>query len=414
MEDTQIFLSIKSFGGCSISAFKAGSPKAAIRITENDKRSVKLWALIEYLIFSGKADASSEELVSLMWPDKNVPDDPIAALRVLVHRARNELNRLELFSGSSLIKSKNKGYGFERLPGVIIDTEEFIKLCDLSKTGTLVQQLECLMQAASIYQGRFLPNSLSEHWVITLDSYYHMRYAEVCVRACEILNSFGRYRDIIILGKSAVTIDPYFEQMHTAIISAMGSLGLYREASDYYDRIAAMFMKEFAVTPSAEMVAAKKAVDERLPLQKAEVGIIRDTLIEDDPSGALQVSVNTFKQICKLKLREIARTGQAIQLVLITLNEDPNAKLDLKTLLAITIADRLRADDLFTSVNENQYLLLLQSTTYENAGGVLKRIHESFLSMAGRPSPEFQYSILPFAPHTLQAVMTKWSNTDQI
>lgn len=404
MDDTNVHIKIKSFGGCSVTACSPDAPEDVYAISETEGRSKKHWTLIEYLIFSGRTNVSAGELIDLIWPNQAGPEDPVSALRLIVHRARNELNRLKLCKGSQLIVLNGKSYSWNKIPCMSVDAEEFVLLHEKSKSGSVPEQLNCLLAAIDLYDGRFLSHSAHEHWIMSLDAYYHSLYVAICVRAVDLLQTFGRYQDVITLCRRAVSIDPFFEQMHTALIKAMGTLGLFTEANEYFEHVSAMFMREFATEPSPKMLEVHREIVTRSHAQRTDVGKIRESLYEDVSQGAFRVEYEVFRQVCRLKMRETGRSGQVMQLVLITLLAD--AGMDgnsLKMHLDDVICSSLRQNDLFTCIKNQQYLLLLQSASYENTLLILERIRTRFLHGGENiiVSAELKYSLLPFAPQSL-------------
>lgn len=404
-------LSINAFGGCGISIYDKQNPEQIVTIAEHDGRSKKHWALIEYLLFSGKSAVPASELIELLWPEDGEDggsNDPARALRLLVHRARNELNRLELCSGSDLIVLKSKSYSWARPIETTLDTEEFISLYRQSQSGTVTERLNCLLQGIDLYKGRFLPHtSATSHWAMTLDAYYHTCYISMCDNAITMLNAFGRYQDIINLCKKAVEIDPYFEHGHTSLMRAMSALGFYKDALNYYKSIADLMMEEFGISPSEEMASTYRSLVARVQSQHVDLEDLRSTLLFDDVPGAMYVSFETFQLLCQMKLRECKRSGQVMQLANLSFSlemaQTLHTESDLVELLDSHIRCSLRQGDVFSHLNQQNTLVLLQSSTYEDGAVVIERILASFQKEADDPRATFQYSILPFVPQNLSS-----------
>lgn len=410
MQERELTFKISSFGGCSISAYYQDEPDKIVSISESDGRTKKLWTLIEYLIFSGKSSVTGSELIDLLWPESSFddgPTNPSGALRLLIHRARAELNKLSLCAGNDLILLKSKSYSWNRSAHTSIDTDEFTRLYKQSHSGTLSDRLECLMRAIALYKGRFLPDSHHAHWVMTLDAYYHSCYMTMCESAVSILQTFGNYQGIIDLCKRAVAIDPYFEQPHISLIEAMAALGLYKDAEKYYLDTAKMFMDEFGVSPSEEMVEAFNNIKDRVNSQQLAAMHVRNALLLNGEPGALYEDYPIFQALCQLKLREVTRSGQVMQLALVTIQNvvdypSENNK-GYHDLLDNIIRKSLRQGDFFTHLGARRYLVLLQSSTYENAVKVLERLHDKFISNVDNPLVDFSFSVFPFTAQYLAA-----------
>ena len=312
-------LYVTSFGGFSIAVRDPDNPKSdAPVITDSLGHSRKLWILLEYLLFSGKGCVPADELIELLWPDENAPGDPLSSLRLLVHRARQELNRLGCYKGSDLLLGGNGGYSWNRELPLAMDTERFEMFCRNSTDGSAPRQLDAMLSAISLYKGRFLPRAGHQQWAMSLDTYYHSKYTALCISAVELLRSLGRPQDIIEICTRAVVLDPYTEQLHIALIEALSSAGYYSEAMAHYRHVMDMFFKDIGIQPSEKLTAVYRLLSQNVHPPEADIGAIRDSLADGSPNGAFRCEYEMFKQIYNLKLRECRRNGQLVQLARIT------------------------------------------------------------------------------------------------
>ena len=58
------------------------------RITEQSKRSKKMWTLLQFLIANHNRDISQSELINLLWGEKS-SENPVGALKTSLHRLRD-------------------------------------------------------------------------------------------------------------------------------------------------------------------------------------------------------------------------------------------------------------------------------------------------------------------------------------
>lgn len=395
-------LVVTSFGGFSIAVQEP--PGAAPILSDSLGHSKKMWALIEYLLLSGKDKVPADELVELFWPGEDSSADPMNSLRLLVHRARAELDRLGCYRGSELILSGNGAYSWNRSLPVHVDAERFESLCRAAGKGPVPKRLNAMLEAVALYKGRFLPKTSYQQWALALDTYYHSEYTALCLESVELLRTLGRSRDIIELCTKAAVLDPYTEQLHVALIEALTAAGSYNEALEHYKRVTDMFLKDFGITPSEKLTAAYKTLSNHLQEMESDIGAIRETLSQDDTDGAFFCEYGLFKHIYSLKSRECIRSGETVQLALLTLlparGRKPGARAKSAAMehLGAVIRNSLRQGDAYTRYSVTQYLVLLQSVSYENGEAVLERIWRNYRKSVSRVDFLVRCSLLPLLP----------------
>ena len=414
----RMMLSISAFGGLSIAVLDPLSPGGA-RKTQIDSKghSRKIWSLVEYLIFSGKDAAPFEELIELLWPDGGA-EDPLATLRLLVHRARNELDGFGIFGGTQMIVRHDRAYSWNREVPMKTDVEMFDQLYNKSRHGGAAARLEALMEATDLYRGRFLEKSAQRQWVMVLDTYYHSKYIAICKEAINILTELDHPWDIIELCKRAVALDPYVEPLHEAFIKALIDVGSFNAAMEHYKRVTAMFMDEFGITPSEGLKSIYRTLVRTTNTLEADIRVIRRALIDTNDDGAVFLEFEMFKQVCQLKSRESMRNGQKMQLALISASPaagktpGQRSRRTCMERLSVVIQNSLRQNDLYTRYSVLQYLVLLQSADDKSGRKILDRIQRGFQAAYPRSGYLLQCSQLPLLPREAQkgAISTKTDN----
>ena len=402
-QNGQVMLAVTSFGGFSISAVDALTGEVCAELADNRGNSQKMQLMVAYLIFSGKEAVSFDELIEVLWPEDG-PEDPLAALRLLVHRARIELDKLGVYSGSKLIIRKNKSYCWNGEIPVIRDSERFDELYNKSGKGSAGERLASLLEAAKIYRGHFLPKSIHYQWVMVLDTYYHSKYMAVCEEAVRIMEEFGNHREIIDLCKNAVTLDPYAEPLHIALLKALAEVGSYSAALEHYRHVTEMFMDEFGIAPSDALKTVYGKLLKGSNALGSDIGTIRQALTDYDGEGAFFMEYEIFRHVYWLKSRESMRSGQVVQLVLITaapsggMTPGQRSRRTCMERLGDVIQNSLRQGDLYTRYSVLQYLVMVQSANYENCQVIIDRIQRGFKLSYPRSGYLLQFSMLPLLP----------------
>jgi hypothetical protein len=165
-----------------------------------------------------------------------------------------------------------------------------------------------------------------------------------------------------------------------ALVRALFASGAAQEALEHYRDTASLFMDRFGITPSEAFSSLYRQITGRMNGPEADLGEVRKRLSEGERApGAFYCDYEFFKDIYRQKAREYARTGQAVQLALITMEAagdgepDPGYFGHLAERLRSSIQSSLRSGDVFTRCSATQFLLMLPSASFENAGMVLGR-----------------------------------------
>ena len=88
-------------------------------------RSKKLLPLIQYLIINRDHPTSVYRLCEIFWFGEPA-ETSTNALKILVHRARTELNKLGVFTGKDLILNRQGAYQWNNDIPIEVDCEGFV------------------------------------------------------------------------------------------------------------------------------------------------------------------------------------------------------------------------------------------------------------------------------------------------
>ena len=142
-------------------------------ITEQSKRSRKMWTLLQFMIAKHNRDISQSELISLLWGDKE-SDNPVGALKTSLHRLRACLDSLGLPEGVEIIVNSMGTYSLNNRLDCYIDFDEFDALYKKSLLAQSEKDKSTLyLEAIDLYKGDFLNRSRNVSWVTPITNYYH-------------------------------------------------------------------------------------------------------------------------------------------------------------------------------------------------------------------------------------------------
>jgi len=370
MEAAKNSLRIEMLGGFTI--ISDGN-----RITEQARKSSKVWRLLQYLITNRYRSVSQDELLEVFC-DEDLQVNPGSVLRTMVYRARGALEKSGLGCADKLIIAKSGGYSWNNSIHCTTDIEEFerlIKKAGVEGTDTK-SRLELLLQAAGLYKGDFLPNSTGDLWVIPLVRYYRTLYLGCVHDAADLLDGFGRHTEAEELCTKALCIDPFDEQLIEHHLKALITQEKTDEALKVYKKMETMFYDVLGVNFSDNLRALYiKIQHQNIKSQITLEDLLEEWLSDADFSGAYYCDASIFKTLVQIEARSVPRSGRTAFIIRFDTKHEPKVKDGgIMKQLGLAIPKCLRMGDLFTRSSPNQYMILLYSLTQEDCQMLISRI----------------------------------------
>lgn len=362
-----------------------------VTLNEQSKRSKNLWILLRYLIVSHTREISNDELIELLWPDES-SENPMTALKVLLHRLRNVLD--ELNYPMELIISTNGTYSWNNAAEFTIDAEEFEQYYKeaLPVSVGLEKKVSLLTKALLLYKGDFLAKMSNEQWLVPLTEYYRSIYQKAVAEMVSTLYMLGRISTAVDVCESALLVNPFDEGLHYLYIKALIDSGQTRKAKAQYNYASDMVRKKFGAPPSDELVSLMETIIDVKGESTADIDAVEELLLEDpERKGAFLCDYVFFRYLYQLEIRELMRNKRDATLCLLTLslNADADESAKIETFekamkhLSITIDTYLRKSDVYTQLNAMQYVLLLHNTN-DNVTKVMQRLMKNFRRSAAK------------------------------
>ncbi|MGZ7079728.1 MAG: BTAD domain-containing putative transcriptional regulator, partial [Thermoanaerobaculia bacterium] len=218
--------------------------------------SKKSRALLAYLVATSKPQLR-DRLCELLWDG---PDDPRAALRWSLTKLRPLLDDDD---AQRLIADRDR-IEFSA-SGARVDLHE---LRELTSRGVGAMTSGDLRQAAAIIRGELLDG---------LDLANCYRYQQWCAGEREALRQLhirilGRLADVLPPGDDAlvyarrrVSVDPFNEEAHIAIMRLLAAMDRNHDALRHYDDCRALFERELGCRPSNALEDARRAIGRTQP-----------------------------------------------------------------------------------------------------------------------------------------------------
>lgn len=373
-------------------------------IDERSNRSKKLWLLLEYLVTFRSREVSQSEIIGFLWAN-DANSNPANTLKTLLHRVRATVDELHHPDGSWLIRCRRGIYTWNRDIKCVVDADVFENLCKKAEQETdAALRRAILTEAVDIYKGDFLPLAAREPWAAPFISRYRTMYMRAVHDLIDLLIPQEKWSEVISLCRRATSIDPYDEELHRTMIRALAMTGGQKSALEHYEKITSLYYNQFGINPSPELTALYREIVRTTNETQTDLGVIREALREDEKSldagGAFFCEYEFFKDFYRLCVRSLSRSGQSVQLALITLSTK-DSSVNTRTRnsamerLREVIGGALRRGDIFTRYSLTQYLIMLPASSYENGEKVLRRVIRSFNNAYSKMPVLLTYAVLP-------------------
>lgn len=403
LEDLELdcTLYVKTLGGFSLRYSHPAGPDA--EFSERDGGSWRQQAFLQYLCVNHQRSVPQEEIIDILWDDDEI-GNPANALKTLLHRTRLTLERLGFKDGKKTLLCRRGGYTWDSELNIQLDIEQFDALCARFDAAPNTEEgVQAAKQALALYEGDFLPQAAASIWALSPRTYYHSKYLRLCCDTANALWGLERLPEAIELCQMATALDPYDESCQMLMMRLLHASGAKQAVAQYYNDVSSLLMSQLGVSPSPEMTALYHELSTPDQAQELDLRTIRTIVLGEDLAGkgAFFCEYYVFQNICRLLARTTARSGQIVQLGVITvfprrgdrltMNQRTAAMSDLKA----EILENLRSGDIFTQFSLTQYLLLLPTASHENGSMAVNRVLEAFSKRKSSAAAVPRFSLLP-------------------
>ena len=362
--------------------------------------------LLQYLCVFHDKEINQEELIDALWATGMDVQDPVNTLKNTLYRTRQLLEELGFPDGKQLLLYRHGSYAWAPEVRITVDAEEFDRFyAQYAAAPNTPLGLKAALRALELYKGDFLPGATDALWTVSPRTYYHGQYLKLAREAAAQLYKEGRLKEATELCSAATTADPYDEELQLLMLHLLHDSGLTQTAIQHYDKISKMFMEQLGVTPSQELSEYYYKLTQNDESRELNLSVIRAQLLENEPvTGAYFCEYFVFQNMYRLIARSTVRTGQAIQLAMTILYDRDGEPLSTKRCgeamdaLHNAIYHVLRTGDVFTRFSRDQYLIMLPSSSHENAAVALERVLANYRRSLSGMTTQVQYSILPVLP----------------
>ena len=363
-------------------------------------------SFLQYLCVFHDRPVSQEELIEAIWDTNTETGDPANNLKTTLYRTRQLLEGMGVKNAKDILIYRRGFYSWAPQAHITLDVEVFDRLYDQFYTSSQsYKALDSALEALTLFKGEFLAGMSGNLWVLSMRTYYHSKYVKLARDAAGVLYQEGRMEEGIALCRRVTTVDPFDGETQLLMMKFLHGAGLTQSAIKHYEEVRSLFMDQLGVTLSQELSDFYRKLTRSDEPRELDLQVIRSRLLEDAPiEGAYFCEYSVFQNMYRLIARSTLRTGQAIHLAMLVLYGANGEALTIKrcaeTMDALhdAISCALRAGDVFTRFSRDQYLMMLPSSSYENASMVLKRIIAAYQHTLSGMTTQLKYSILPVLP----------------
>lgn len=210
-------------------------------------RSSRARALFLYILDRGRA--RKEAIGIHFWPDFS-PGRVSSNFHATLWRVRHALG----FKDSIVFEDEH--YSLHKSIQTWYDAAEFESYLRQAAGSQLtdVERAELLRQAVRLYQGPYLEDVYME-WADQRRDELRSQYLEALVQLGEIEMQAQRYREAREIYERIVTVDPYRDEAHLALMKCLADSGSTSAAMAHFNRYKTLLRKELNAEPLEELQA---------------------------------------------------------------------------------------------------------------------------------------------------------------
>ncbi|MCL2772875.1 MAG: winged helix-turn-helix domain-containing protein [Oscillospiraceae bacterium] len=379
-------------------------------LTEDNKRSIRMWNLFKYIFTHRKKMLSPGELIDVLWEEDSC-ENPEKALQNLIYRLRQSLTAA--IAADDLILFMQGCYKWNEKIPVWIDCDAMIEYSVKGKellSASPHEARNCFEKVIELYNGDYFSEIMYDMWVVPSRTTYRKVYVDCVMLLLELLDDLKDSEAIIRVCNHFFNYEYLDERVNIYFLNALISLNKKQEAQKHYNRTVDLMYKELGIRPSFEFTEIQKKIQAVKPhndIKNINLQFINDILWKDERlPGAFQCDKETFISISKIMLRNLERSGFSVMMVLATVLINPNNSGNLNGTDMVNLLSEVekvrekfvksfRRGDIVCRWNPQQILIMLTNLTFEDAKIAMARINAKIKNEILKGKYDIEYTIVP-------------------
>ncbi|MGM0420000.1 MAG: AfsR/SARP family transcriptional regulator [Bacillota bacterium] len=351
-------------------------------ISEQKPQSSKLWELFQYLLCHPGEVKPIEEIIEDLDFDMELVDAK-NALENRIYRLRKMLFIDEKYQSGKYIQYKHGGYLLNCKETIWCDALEFEERYNLGEkqltAGDEKGALTHLLIALDLYQGDYLKNSFSTHWIIKPQVYYRELYLETINTAYDILDELKEYQKIEDICRKAIQIEPFEERPYYILIKTLLKRGHKREAQYHFDLLNTLFIQKGRELPLDfhQLLESNEEFKPQSGLYSLED--IKEKIISNGDDFKI-VPAEICKQFADYLIKTKNHNNDSLYLCSISLkfSESVQKKDTYLDYFKFILKENLQRNEIVCQWTEEQFLIFISSVQEYQVEDLLKRFKDSF------------------------------------
>lgn len=229
-------------------------------------RSRTAAGVLAYLAVNLGRRVGRDELADAIWPDFDT-EAARQNLRTVLASLRKQLhadgeNADVLIADRTDISLANGS--------VTTDLEQFRWIVkDAERASSLRERVDLLSHALALVEGPLLSGEFWG-WVVPKQLSFEEEHAMAVVAHVKGLIELGKPQEAALSGKNALVVSPNREDLHVAVIEALGACGMVSDALRQFELLETILEEQWGERPSAEAVRALETLPKSQAVFRSE------------------------------------------------------------------------------------------------------------------------------------------------
>ena len=226
-------------------------------VVEKPGEKPHLFLLLKYLLLEPQREAEQQEVLRLVWEDKNVAS---SALRVRLLRLREMLEPLLPKGGKPFITFKAGKYGLEFGYTLHFDTDDFNNLLKRIDTYPLndPEGLKFCQEALKLLRGSLLEYTEDTAWLVKYRSFYQREFIRLGHETLSRMKALGDTSAVALLSARAVMLAPEEEALQKELLAFLAEHKMENELAQHM-----RLLDETGKTPWLKSIAQTRLCEQK-------------------------------------------------------------------------------------------------------------------------------------------------------
>ena len=368
-------------------------------LREEDIRAAKLVQLLVYMISHREKMVTGKRLSELFWSGNS--KNPENALKNLIYRLRSVLKGL---GPEEYICTQLGGYQWNPQIPVVTDYEEFEELGRrAAEQEAGPEKKKLCWEVVESYRGDVSSRLTYGAWLQPQIIRYQATYLKTAKMLGGICENEGGWAELEKLCRAAAEHEPLDEDIQCWLVRSLQKQQKYDQALFQYESVKKQYYENLGIRVPEKLQETFRNVVTDGRIQRTDIASITEEAGEKErPSGAFFCDYQIFRQIYRLEMRRIGRSGISEYILLLTVRRlgtlwsgaiADTGLLEGVSILEQVVRTTLRTGDVAARNGPTQYVILLSACSYEAGVSVTKRIRRNFMRKVKHRKLELEYEL---------------------